>query len=350
MMMPKERLEKIMNGETADRPACICPGGMMNMVTAELMERCSVYLPEAHSDARKMADLAKAVYENGCFENVGVPFCMTVEAEAMGAPVDMGSNVFEPRVTGYVMESVSEYGKLPVSDVHTGRTGVVLDAIRYLKEELNGVPVVGNLTGPVSTASSLMEPMVFYRELRKKNADAHAFMQFVTDRLKEFGLAQIRAGADVIAISDPSGTGEILGPKYFKEFAVTYLNQLVDCFRAEGAGTIVHICGQMKPVYGQVAEIHSHVLSFDSMVPMQEAKANLPDRVLMGNVSTYALEFGDPEKVASLARFSLEHGSSILSPACGLGMKSPLVNIQAMLKTVTGELRGTWNEAEAEES
>ena len=337
MMMPKERLERIMNGESADRPACICPGGMMNMVTAELMERCQVYLPEAHQDARMMADLAKAVYDYGCFENVGVPFCMTVEAEAMGAPVDMGSNIFEPRVVGYVMESVSEYGTLKVPVLTQGREAVVLKAIEFLKEDLEGVPVVGNLTGPISTASSLMEPMVFYRELRKKNEDAHKFLQFVTDQLITFGKAQIAAGADVIAISDPSGTGEILGPKYFREFAVTYLNQLVDALKEAGAGTIVHICGQMKPVYEQAAEIRSHVLSFDSMVPMQEAKANLPGRVLMGNVSTYALEFGDPEKVASLAKYCLEHGSSILSPACGLGMKSPLENIQAMLRTVKEE-------------
>ena len=349
MMMPKERLEKLMNGEGADRPACICPGGMMNMVTAELMERCQVYLPEAHRDGRMMANLAKAVYEQGCFENAGVPFCMTVEAEALGAPVDMGSHIFEPRVTGYVMETVSDFKKLPVSDVNHGRSGVVLEAIRYLKQELDGVPVIGNLTGPVSTASSLMEPMVFYRELRKKNADAHAFMQFVTDYLMEFGKEQIRAGADVIAISDPSGTGEILGPKYFEEFAVKYINQLVDCFRAEGAGTIVHICGQMKPVYGQVAGIHSHVLSFDSMVPMQEAKANLPDRVLMGNVSTYALEFGDPQKVADLAKYSVEHGSSILSPACGLGMKSPLVNVQAMLHYLKNTYDGQSGQAESSE-
>ena len=335
MMMPKERLERIMHGEPVDRPACICPGGMMNMVTAELMDACKVYLPEAHTDARMMADLAKAVYEYGCFENVGVPFCMTVEAEAMGAPVDMGSNIFEPRVTGYVMNSVSEYGTLSVPDLTQGREAVVLEAIRYLKQDLDGVPVVGNLTGPISTASSLMEPMVFYRELRKKNADAHAFLQFVTDQLIAFGKAQIKAGADVIAISDPSGTGEILGPKYFEEFAVKYLNQLIDAFREEGVGTIVHICGQMQPVYKQVAEIRSHVLSFDSMVPMQEAKANLSGRILMGNVSTYALEFGDSEKVASLARYCMEHGSSILSPACGLGMKSPLINVQAMLKAAS---------------
>lgn len=333
-MGPKERLKLIMDGKQADRPACICPGGMMNMVTAELMETARVWLPEAHSDARKMADLAKAVYDHGCFENVGVPFCMTVEAESMGAPVDLGSNVIEPRVTGYVMESVCEYAKLKALQ-KPGRIPAVVDAIRMLKEELlEEVPVVGNLTGPISTAGSLMEPMIFYRELRKKNADAHAFLQFVTDRLIEFGMAQIRAGADVIAISDPSGTGEILGPKYFEEFAVKYLNQMIEAFRAEGVGTIVHICGQMNPVYKQAADIKSHVLSFDSMVPMQEAKANLPGRVLMGNVSTYALEFGSPEKVASLTKYCAENGSSILSPACGLGMKSPLKNVQAILEAV----------------
>lgn len=38
-MTPKERLEAIMDRKPVDRPACVCPGGMMNMVTAELMEQ-----------------------------------------------------------------------------------------------------------------------------------------------------------------------------------------------------------------------------------------------------------------------------------------------------------------------
>ena len=87
MLTPKERLKLIFDGQKADRPACICPGGMMNMVTSDLMDAVNIYLPDAHRDARKMADLAKAVYEEGCFENYGVPFCMTVEAEEMGAKI-----------------------------------------------------------------------------------------------------------------------------------------------------------------------------------------------------------------------------------------------------------------------
>lgn len=333
-MTSKTRLLNILNGHTADRPACICPGGMMNMVTSELMEACGTALPDAHSDAAAMAALAKAVSDFRCFENVGVPFCMTVEAEAMGAKVDMGSRIYEPHVKECVLESVCELDKLTPMDLSKGRAKVVLDAISLLKKQCPDVPVIGNLTGPVSTAMSLVDPTVFCRELRKKNAQAHAYLDFVTDQLLAFGLAQIEAGADVIAISDPSGTGEILGPRYFGEFAVPSLNRLLDAFREKGVGTIVHICGQMNTVYAQVAEVRSHALSFDAIVSMTRARENLPGRVLMGNVSTYGLEFGTTEKIRTMTQVCLKTGVDILAPACGLGMKTPLTNIQTMLSTL----------------
>ena len=336
MLTPKERLHTVLEGNKADRPPCICPGGMMNMITEELMQTVRIYLPEAHTDAQKMAGLAKAVYEQGGFENYGVPFCMTIEAEEMGAKVNLGSRIYEPHVTGYVIDTVSDYGKLPEIDLSKGRVKVVLDAIRILKEE-GDVPVVGNLTGPVSTASSVMEPVVFYKEMRKKNQETHAYMEFITNQLIKFGTAQIEAGADVIAISDPSATGEILGPGFFREFTIKYINRLIDIFREKGAQTIVHICGNMNPVYEEVNGIRSDALSFDSVVPMKEARTKLEGRVLMGNVSTYALEFAEPDKVRTLAENCVKNGSDIISPACGLGMKSPLANIRAILQAVAKE-------------
>lgn len=338
-MTEKERLFRVLHKETADRPPCICPGGMMNMITTDLMDACGVFWPEAHLDARQMARLALANYENGCFENVGVPFCMTVEAEALGAEVTMGTRIYEPHVTGYAMESVTDWKNLPRINWNSGRVKVVLDAIRILKEKKLSVPIVGNLTGPVSTASSLIEPVIFYKQLRKKNQEAHEFMNYVTKEITRFAQLQIEAGADVIAISDPSGTGEILGPKLFGEFAVPYLNQIIDGVRTYQPGVIVHICGQMKNVYGQLSQLKSDALSFDSVVSMREARKNLPERVLMGNVSTYALEFGDPERVARLTRHCVENGSDIVSPACGLGTKSSIQNIQAMLHYLKKETR-----------
>lgn len=326
-----------MHGEEYDRPACICPSGMMNMITTDLMDAAHASWPQAHTDAQMMARLALANYENGCFENVGVPFCMTIEAEAMGAKVTMGTKTCEPHVTGYAINSVSDWKQLPKMNLEEGRAKVALDALRILKGKNLSVPVIGNLTGPVSTASSVMEPVMFYKELRKKREEAHEFMQFVTDEIIVFAKAQIEAGADVIAISDPSGTGEILGPKLFEEFTVKYLNQIIDAVEEVVQGTIVHICGQMKNVYPQADKIHSDVLSFDSCVAMSEAKNSLNSRVLMGNVSTWTLEFGKPEDVKRLAAGCWRNGADIISPACGLGTKSPLANIQAILQAISKE-------------
>ena len=337
-MNPKKRLKMSLNGERVDRPPCICPGGMMNMVTAELMERVGIYLPEAHTDARKMADLAKAVYEQGCFENCGVPFCMTIEAEEMGARVDLGSQIYEPHVVKYAIDSVSDYEKLSGIDLTKGRAKVVLDAIGMLKEEVKDMPIIGNLTGPISTASSVIEPVVFYKELRKKNAEAHVYMNFVTEQLIAFGRAQVEAGADVITIADPSGTGEILGPRFFKEFAVRYIKHLTHGVVAAFHNHIhvgdMYALAKAAQTAGHVLVVHSNALSFDSAVPMMDARKNLADRVLMGNVSTYTLEFGSEEAVRRLAGNCIKCGSDIVSPACGLGMSSPLRNIQALLSSV----------------
>jgi len=334
MLTEKERLNRALHNEAVDRPPCICPGGMMNMITTDLMDICGITWPEAHTDAEMMAKLALASYEQGCFENVGVPFCMTVEAEAMGAEVTMGTRNFEPHVTAYAASSVKDWRTLSRADMSKGRTKVVLDAIRILKEKNLDVPIIGNLVGPISTASSVVDPVSFYKELRKCRTEAHEFMTFVTEQLIEFGNAMIEAGADVIAISDPSGTGEILGPKFFEEYAVKYLNMLLDGIKNKHAGTIVHICGQMRSVYKQINMVHADALSFDAVVPMKEARANLGDRVLMGNVSTFALEFGDEERVEKLTKYCVRGGSDIIAPACGLGTRSPIANIQAILKTL----------------
>ena len=331
MLMGKERLKRVFQGEAPDRPPCICPGGMMNMITTDLMDLAGIAWPEAHTDADKMAKLALASFAHQCFENVGLPFCMTIEAESMGAAVTLGSKTVEPHVTGYAIESVQDWRRLSPLDINKGRAKVVLEAIRILKAMNLDVPIIGNITGPISTASSVMEPVNFYKELRKRKTEAHEYMEFVTGQIIAFARAQIYAGADVIAISDPSGTGEILGPRFFEEYAVKYINIILDNLQADKLGAIVHICGKMKSVYQQVNMIHSDALSFDSVVSMREARQALQGRVLMGNISTYTLEFGDCDKIAQMTRACLKSGSDIIAPACGLGTKTPLANIKAIL-------------------
>ena len=163
MLSETQRLKKALNRETVDRPPCICPGGMMNMITKGVMEAANVFWPDAHTNPNLLAGLSMAAHDTNCFENYGVPFCMTVEVENMGAKIDLGDMTHEPRVSEYVINSVSECYDLHPMDCKKGRAAIVLEAIDLLKSKANNVPVIGNLTGPVSVASSLMEPTVFYK-------------------------------------------------------------------------------------------------------------------------------------------------------------------------------------------
>jgi len=166
MITPRERLKHTLKGRAFDRVPCICPGGMMNMIVEEVMDLIGCSWPEAHRDSQLMAGLSAGMYEYGGFENYGVPMCMTVEAEAMGAQVGMGTKINEPRVTGYLIKSVTEWIQLSTIDLNKGRVKVVLDAIEILRKKPNDVPIVGNLVGPISLATSLMEPMVYYKEIK----------------------------------------------------------------------------------------------------------------------------------------------------------------------------------------
>lgn len=334
-MTEKERLTLALKGGEVDRPPCICPGGMMNMITRELMEKIETLWPQAHIEPGLMADLAAASYDLGCFENYGLPFCMTTEAEAMGAGVDLGTMDREPHVVRYAMDSVAEWPKLPSLDFGQGRVNVALEAVGLLRNRRKDVPIIGNLTGPISLASSLMEPVIFYKELRRKKGAAREFINFITEQLLRFGLKQMEAGADFIAISDPSASGEILGPALFDEYARPALTGIIEGLKKEFPETavIIHICGKMHTVFQSLNQVPAEAVSFDAVVSLAKARANFPGRAIMGNVSTFALELSSPEKVVALTRHCLKM-ADIISPACGMGTGSPLVNVQSILATV----------------
>lgn len=67
----------------------------MNAGITEILVDTPYKLPEAHLSADKMA---VAINEQTGFENIGIPFCMTVEAEVLGSTVFYGSMSGEPKV------------------------------------------------------------------------------------------------------------------------------------------------------------------------------------------------------------------------------------------------------------
>jgi [methyl-Co(III) methanol-specific corrinoid protein]:coenzyme M methyltransferase len=248
-LTPKARLLKVLRKEPVDRPPVICTGGMMNAAIVEIMERTGHTLPRAHFDDRLMTALAEDVTDATGFENLGVPFCMTVEAELLGSEIDPGTLACEPKIRREVFPSVSrvEYQDVRVL-AGSGRIQTVVAAAGRLARAHPDLPVIASLTGPVSTTASIVDPMSFLKELRKDPEGAHRALDYVTDLLVEYARLALAAGATAIAIGDPTATGEILGPKMFEAFALRHLNELTDRVHALGAPVILHICGDLKRV------------------------------------------------------------------------------------------------------
>lgn len=335
IISPKERITRVLNKEKIDRPPVVCPGGMMNAAIVDIMNKTGHTLPEAHHDDRLMAELSKDVHEYTGFENFGIPFCMTVEAEVLGSEINFGTLACEPKIEKEVFPSVSNIEYKNINNIlKQGRINTIVQAGYRLSKAYPDVPVIGNLTGPISTAASLVDPMSFLKELRKDRENAHKAIEYVTDFLIEYAKLMIDNGATLISVGDPTATGEILGPKMFEEYAVRYLNKLIDGIHSVKAPVIVHICGNMNTVRPLIPHIKSDAISTDALVNLRLLKEDFPSLTTMGNLSTFLLEFGTPEKVSNQAERLLEDGIDIISPACGLSTSSSLDNIQALTGTV----------------
>jgi [methyl-Co(III) methanol-specific corrinoid protein]:coenzyme M methyltransferase len=261
---------------------------------------------------------------------------MTVEAELLGSSIDHGTLECEPKIAREVFSSVGAvaYGDVNAL-VRSGRIEVIVDAAHRLARANPTVPVIASLTGPVSTAASVVDPMTFFKELRKNPAGAHRVLDYVTRLLCAFAeRLLVEDGASVVAVGDPSATGEILGPAMFEQYALRYLNQIADRVHELGFPIIIHICGDVKRVRHLLAQLRCDALSTDAMVSLPDLKADFPHVTTMGNLSTFALQWKAPESVGAMARQLVEQGIDIISPACGLSTSTRLDNIRAMTAAV----------------
>jgi [methyl-Co(III) methanol-specific corrinoid protein]:coenzyme M methyltransferase len=335
MLTPKERLHNVLTGNAADRPPVICPGGMMNAAIVDVMNKTGNTLPNAHYTAEAMTDLAYDVQQNTGFENFGIPFCMTVEAEALGSSVDFGSLKCEPKIQEERFASVKDVTFMPDGSIEkTSRAEAVIQSVYTLSRKHPDIPSIGSLTGPISTAASLVDPMIFLKQLRREKETAHQVIDYVTRQLISYAKQLADNGAAVISIADPTATGEILGPKMFEEYALHYLNQIAEAVHQWDVPVIIHICGDVRMIKPQLQKLHGNVLSVDAMVDLKSLKDDLGNKRTMGNISTYLLEFGNTEKVYQRTKNLLTKNIDILAPACGLSTSTPLENITAFTTAV----------------
>jgi len=329
----RERFLAAMDGRPTGRPVVVCPGGMMSMAVTEVMAAARAPWPEAHRDGEAMVRLALAMQEATGFDNVAMPFCMTVEAEAYGARVDLGNETSQPRVRGWVLEADGST-PLPEPDFAGGRAGMLLGAIRAARAARPDVAIIGNLVGPFSLLGMLADPLRVLRWTRRQPEAVHRYLGPIAEALGAFGVAQAAAGADAICIAEPTATGEILGGTLFGALAAPYLARVAARLRQAGVRVIVHICGDARPIEKELRGLEVEAVSFDSMVDLRAMVCAGPPWRVMGNVSTFTLADGPVSAITKWTRVLAAGGVRLLAPACGVVPTTPAANLRAMREAV----------------
>jgi uroporphyrinogen decarboxylase len=261
---------------------------------------------------------------------------LSVEAEALGLKIEFPENA-NPSVREHPikdrdsLESLKRNAK-PMS----GRMPVFVEVVRRMKQSFP-ILVGGYVIGPFTLAGELAGVEDFLEMLITNPSLAKEILSFTTDFLTRYAEELFSAGADVVAILDP--TSVTLSPKYYNEFSAPYVRELVERL---GKPIILHICGNTNHLLEAMVETGAVGLSLDSMVDLREAAERVPkDVALIGNLDPVNVFLrGTPEIVERRTRELVERmmgvENFILSSGCDIPIEAPLENISAFMRAGRG--------------
>ncbi len=197
-----------------------CTYGNSAGIREEVTNRTHLTFPDAYKHAETMAELAQVLKECDKAPFCELPFCHTVEAEAMGGIINYGNEKTGPRAKEYLCTEIEEILDLPEIDFEKGRIQEVLQACRILHEK--GEHIVFDVSGPLTILNVLIDPRYVFKGMRKKpELMAQIFAKLGKEILAYMKLAK-EHGADLISYADSFGGVNILGPKMAE--------QMVDLF------------------------------------------------------------------------------------------------------------------------
>ncbi|MDD3853813.1 MAG: uroporphyrinogen decarboxylase family protein, partial [Syntrophomonadaceae bacterium] len=141
----------------------VCRGDKGIEIPREIVQRRGFEFPAVHNSSSEMARLAREIklykQSNLCM----LPFCSTVETEALGGIVNMGSESSGPRISRFTFDGMDQLKELKNMDFESGRIKEVLDAVELLRQ--SGEIVSLNVGGPFTVIASLIDPVVFYKAI-----------------------------------------------------------------------------------------------------------------------------------------------------------------------------------------
>lgn len=326
-LSPKRRfLSALFGGREEDR---VPVGSPTSVVCVELMEKVGIYFPQAHLDARLMAELAAAGHEILDYDSIMPEFSVQQEAAALGCEVDWGSKDKMPDTKIHPVRELKDL-VIPKNILEKPSLKVILDAISILRKNYGDhVAILGKVMGPWTLSYHLVGTEEFLTWTILDPDKVRRFLEVLKEVPILFGKAQIQAGADAITLADHA-TGDLISPQMYYKFLLPIHKEIIQRI---GAPIILHICGNCADRLYYFVEAGFDAYHFEWQVDAREAVKVVNGKMsLIGNISNITLFRGKPENIYTQTRYSIEAGVNIIAPECAIPLRTPLQNLKAIVE------------------
>ena len=246
-----------------------CQGDNLEVIPDSIVNNIGITFPKAHTDSSLMCLLSKE-FKNYKKDSIcRVPFCVTVEAEALGGNIKLGDMKNGPRLASHAFASIEELGNIKNINFENGRIKEVLDAIEKLNNE--GECATLSVEGPFTIMSSIIDPVVFYKGIRKNKEKVDEFITLLEDNIVSYIIEGIKKGAKIISYGDPAGSLDIVGPKIYEQYSGKSTYNILKKVQPYLENAVIHLCGKTSTALEKLGLTKSRAIELQEEITYGEA-------------------------------------------------------------------------------
>lgn len=330
-MNSQQRIQASLAGDAVDRVP------VFPMIVSAAARWAGVPVSRFAADPAVMADCLLSAQQRAGYDAIHVSLNVTVEAEAVGAPVEQPFDEL-PHIVAPMLAEPADLLRLRVPDPRSdGRLPVFVAATRTLAGTVgDSVLIVPNIRGPLSMASQLRGGQQLLIDLIDAPEFVADLLAFCAEVGAVFAAELVRAGGHAIMLGDALASPNSISPAMYRRFAQPVHAEMIRRFHADGAGAVLmHVCGDIRPIIPDLVATGLDVLDVDTPVPLDEARALAgPATGLRGNLSPTMLFRSGPAEVGAMARQAIAVSGGqrfVLGTGCEVAGGTPIENVIAMV-------------------
>jgi len=270
-------------------------------------------------------------------------FDACVETEALGSGMRYPEDGY-PDVERFILEQPGDVAQLRIPDPgRAGRMPVALEALRRLRQEgQDQAMVAGCVLGPMTLACQLMGIEKTLFAAVDETPAFERMLDFAVEVALAYGSAQLKAGAHLCIVFDPSASPAVVPLAFFRELLMPRLRRLCQGLKDAGAlATWLHIAGPAEPILPLYPACGVDIACIDYCVDPGRARALAPGLCLTGNVRPLAFVDSEPAAIAESCAQILgiaRMGGFMLSSGCELPVEARPECVRALTSAALAEV------------